>query len=85
MRNERSVMSKYEIGREPTTEEWNTYERVSDFLQRGAVANWLEYRGEEATPEQFEGMFWTYRMFVMCDDDHDWELLWMAWNEVEEG
>ena len=74
-------MSKYDIGREPTTEEWNTYERVRDFLQREAVADWLDYREPDATTEQFERMCLAYGKAVQNDDEHDWELLWWACEE----
>ena len=50
------LVNGYEIGEEPTREEFATYFMVEAFIEREAVANWLEgLEGDERlTQDEFE-------------------------------
>ena len=71
---------KRDIGDRPTEEEWEVYERVLEYHRREQVVDWLDYNHPEATEEQFEYMCDAYAGYWREDGDHDWSLLWEAWD-----
>ena len=75
-------MSKYNIGQEPTEEEWAAYRKCRKFEERENVASWLEHIEPDTTEEQFERMCSIYSEYVFDDGDHDWSLLYDAWDEA---
>ncbi len=75
-------MSKFNIGQEPTDEEWSVYFKCRNYLKRETVAGYLECRGLDATQEQFDGMYAAYEKFMSYDDGDEETMLRLAWEEV---
>ena len=73
---------KFDIGQEPTDEEWRTYFKCRNYLKRETVAEYLEWRGLDATQEQFDGMYAAYEKFSSYADVDEETMLRLAWEEV---
>lgn len=75
-------MEKYEIGMsEPSDEEFAVYLKVKRYLQRDAVAAWMdceldEFMGQEA----YEKACADFEKLDRNDGEHEWELIWFAVN-----
>lgn len=80
----RAYDGKYNVGPNPTDDEWETYRRVFAYDQRENVALWLESNHPDATQEQFERMCEVYADCWRNDGEHDWELLWYAYQDATE-
>lgn len=73
---------KYDLGERPTDAEWETYRRVFAYDQRENVALWLEANRPDATQAQFERMCAIYAEGWRNDGEHDWEMLWDAYEDA---
>ena len=71
--------SKFDLGQEPTQEEWEIYKRVSDYCRKENVADWIEDEHPEATQEQFEKTYEIYYGMWGNDGEHDWEMIQEAY------
>ena len=78
----RAYDGKYNVGPNPTDDEWETYRRVFAYDQRENVALWLESNRPDATQEQFERTYEAYAELWRDDGEHDAELLFCAADEV---
>lgn len=67
--------SRFNIGTEPTKEEYTIYEKVKAYNQRLTVASWLEHNYPGTTHEIFEKMCAVFEELCMCDGEHEWEIL----------
>ena len=63
----------------PSRDDYATYLVVRNMLERNNVADFLNHREPDATPEKFERMCSIYSEFVSDDGEHDLELLCEAW------
>ena len=73
---------KFDIGQRPTDGEWEIYRRVFAYDQRENVASWIESNRPDATQEQFEKTYALYADYWRNDGEHDWELIWMAYEDA---
>lgn len=73
---------EYDIGTEPTKEEWAVYKRVFEYDQRTNVAWFVKEHFPDFTQEQFERAYRNYVEAWKDDGEHDWMMLYEACDEA---
>ena len=73
------LVNGYEVGREPSDEEFATYIRVKNFLRREFVAQWAPEG--QLTPEEFDTL--EYRLGTADFSAEEWEFLEFEYDELK--
>lgn len=82
-KEQKMQVNGYEIGTEPTSEEWRIYRRVKSYLQREVAAQYLGTRhGRPIKQERFEEFCTIFAGLEMEQGEDEYDNLCDAWDEL---